>query len=776
MAETIDRNTRPIATVNDYIPFRARLSGALFLLLALPWLMILVHVPWIFSGASGGLIDTNLYFGFFLDLLGHNKIFPPSYYGSRLGWILPGYAVFKIFSPLSADYVLHFSFYYAAIFSAYLILKQTISPRAALVGSTIMGSYCFYLYAMGWNYVDGAGILYLLLTTLGLTYAVTRPNWRCWLAIGGAAYASMIYSNLFLIVFALPLLVYYYLARSDKDRRPLLPSFLFLLSGFLALTVLISLISKYLLGGELFFWTPSVEFANSFSKQPNPFRVPFVIWSPKAVWLILPALAILTSCGFLFQVWKRKPHTYRRFQVLFPGVLLLSTLIFFTFQLIGQPVLQVFLYASYLIPFSFLAIGAQLSPLVDQLSLRSFVLLLCGVVGILFLPYIFFLAESVPEQWLLHHLSRIGAGFLIAEIILLGSRIPKRGWALFVLSTVLVFSGVVNAAARSIFDWRDMATEENSFLAVVQGTRTIQQIRPGTNLLFWYNLDEPAGALYRSITSTYLWNYFLINETFPSLEKGPYSSHLPTLFTRIAIFSSQETAFQLADEALRKIGFRAQLLTQKVFRKGPISWRMLLIQARNDPVEDISLTNDGWPRDIRLQWQPELGRRLILQGQVPLFRSDLDTVDGWYVARYGRTGGLEISSECVVKNDKCVLFSSGEVRDHMASRFVDRSSGQTLVFFSLWTKAVNDDQFPTVSVQDEKYIDLVQGRELLARSDGWVLIGNWTTLQAQKKLRLVIIQPAGVATLLDKALLVELPLKDSFKGKNSSAKSVSKGG
>jgi hypothetical protein len=761
--------------VNNYIPFRARLNGALFLLLALPWLMILVHIPWIFSGASAGLIDTNFYFGFFLDLLGHNKIFPPSYYGSRLGWILPGYSVFKIFSPLTADYVLHFSLYYTTIFAAYLILKQTISRRAALVGSTLMGCYCFYLYAMGWNYVDGAGILYLLLTTLGLTYAITRPNWRCWLAIGGAAYAGMIYSNLFLIVFALPLLVYYYFARSDDDRRSSLASSLFFLSGFVAISALIGLISKYLLGGAFFFWMPSLKFAGSFSRQPNPYLVPFAIWSPTALWLVLPAFASVSGCGFLFQIWKLK-LTGERFQVLFQCVLLLSGLMFFTFQLIGLPVLQVYLYASYLIPFSFLAIGAQLSSLVDKLSLRSFVALLFGVVGILFLPYIFFLAESAPEQWLLHHLSRIGMCVLIGELVLLWSRLPRRAWAVFVLATVLVLSGVVNATSRSIFDWRDMGTAKNSLLAIVQGLRAIQQIGPGTNLLFWYNLDEPGGALYRSITSTYLWNYFLINENFPSLEKGPYSSHLPTLFLRIAIFSSKRNALQLADEALRKIGFRAELLTQNAFRQGPIAWNMLVIQARNDPVEDITLTNDGWPKEIRLQWQPEQGRRLTLQGKVPLFRSELDTSDGWYVGRYGRTGGFTISSECVAKNDNCALFSSGDIRDHMASRFVDRGPGQTLIFFSLWTKAVKDDQFPTVSIQDEKYSDLVQGRELLARPDGWVLIGNWTKLQAQKKLRLVIIQPAGVATLLDKALLVELPLSNPFKEKNSSAKSVGKGG
>jgi hypothetical protein len=744
----------PRSEVRAWEPLR-RVDLGIFVLLLLPWVMLLVNVPWIVSGIGAGLIDPDFYLGYFLDLAGHFRIFPPNYYGSRLAWILPGYAAYALFPPLLANYVLHFGTYYTAVFSHYLILKQTVSQKAALVSAILMGSYCYFLYALGWNYVDGAGMTYLLLAILMMTYARSHRA-GLWIGMSGAAFAAMIHSNLFLGVFALPLLVYYWVGVRHPSRPPL-QSLTFFLLGFLTINILLGGINRYWLGGGFLFWAPSLTFAKR-SLNGNAWWLPFGQWVPKAVWLVLPSLALVSACGFLALCLKLKRDISQRWQILFQVLLVLSAAMFVTFELIGLPVLQIFLYASYLIPFSFLAIGAQLSPIIDRLSMRQFGILLFALVTVLILGYALAGAESRPEQWLLQHLPWLVATIVVGQIILLLRPTSQRIRASFLLLLAVGVLSMVNTAAQSIMPWQDLSLGQNRLLSVVQAVRTIRNFAPGTNLLFWYNSEEPDGLLYRSMASTYLWNYFLVNESFPSLDNGRYSTHSPKLFSRIAIFSNQQDAFQKADDALRRIGFKALLLRDESFRQGPFTWKMVLLQVSNDPPGDLDLTKQGWPEEFRLPWEPQEGRNLsFTQGGQLLFSSDLDTLNGWYVGRYGQSGGLAIKADGLARGDKCGLYSSGEIRDHLASPFVEGPPVQGLAFFSIWVKALQEGQFPMVSVQDEHYAIVADSRILMTRPDGWTLVGNWVVLQPQQKLRLLVIQAPGTTSLLDKALLVDFP-------------------
>src|SRR5262249_34743869 len=151
---------------------------------------------WIFTGP--GWIDPWVYFGFFRHLVEYKSVlFPKLYYGSRLAWILPGYVAYHVFSPKVANLVLHFTFYYVAIFSLYALLKRATTSANALLVTVLLGSYSRFLAAIGWDYVDGAGIAYFLLA-LALVARATEKGPRLWLLTGGAAAMAMCYTNLFL--------------------------------------------------------------------------------------------------------------------------------------------------------------------------------------------------------------------------------------------------------------------------------------------------------------------------------------------------------------------------------------------------------------------------------------------------------------------------------------------------------------------------------------------------------------------------------------------------
>jgi hypothetical protein len=116
-----------------------------------------------------GTIDPWLYTGYFINFESYYQTFGILYYGTRLSWIIPGYILYTIFPVLTANYVLHFGFFSAAVLSLYNILKQTISDRVAVFTALLFAGYVYFLIEIGWDYISGAVITFFLLTLLFLT-------------------------------------------------------------------------------------------------------------------------------------------------------------------------------------------------------------------------------------------------------------------------------------------------------------------------------------------------------------------------------------------------------------------------------------------------------------------------------------------------------------------------------------------------------------------------------------------------------------------------------
>src|ERR1700759_5666503 len=74
------------------------------LLCALPLILLLLNTGWIYN--RPGFIDTWLYVGYFenYDLA---QYFPAEKKIMRLPWIWTGFATYKLFPPLIANYVVH---------------------------------------------------------------------------------------------------------------------------------------------------------------------------------------------------------------------------------------------------------------------------------------------------------------------------------------------------------------------------------------------------------------------------------------------------------------------------------------------------------------------------------------------------------------------------------------------------------------------------------------------------------------------------------------------
>ena len=571
----------------------ARIDAGLLFVLSLPWMILRFDRTWLFaySASSYGFIDPWVYFGYFLDLTQHLRTFKGAYFTTRLSWILPGAAVYHAFPPLVAPYVLHLALFYAATVSLYLILKHTASARAAVLGTMLMGCHAYFLRSMGWDYVDGAAITYMLMTLCAVTYAAKSANPRPWLVAVGALSALALYAQLFLIVFSPLALGYYLFARREYRRDPVIGEWKLFVGGFAGVTVVLGTFNM-VVNGRFFFFVNSMGTAAKLVVNHNPYNDSTFRWLAQANWLVLPLVALVGAILCL----RRRPSVLSgpkaAFLLFWQRYLVLSVSMMVLWELIRQPVLQLSFYASYLIPASFLALASEMEGVLEKLSRRQFLLLSGCVLILSLLP--FWIPVQSQLMWDLQRhplLFPILAG--IAAVVLIRRQI-RHAVTLGVL--LLCISLGILTATSSTRTWGrpgradDPAFQEQAFLTIVDSVRAIQELDPKGNLFFWYDGDGNLGRLYRSVASTYGWSYRLQSESFPAV--GPKA---PPLGRRIVILSGDaKNDLAKVEDSLHKIGFGFEIVAQRTIHEGPFNWSMTEIEVTSQTKASDSGRGGGY--------------------------------------------------------------------------------------------------------------------------------------------------------------------------------------
>ncbi len=555
-----------------------RIDAGLLTILGLPWLILRFDSSWLFGYAVTpyGYIDPWVYFGFFLDLTQHIRTFKGAYFTTRLTWIVPGAMVYHICSPIVGTYVLHLAVFYAASLSIYLILKITVSQRAALLTTLLMAFHSYFLWSVGWSYVDGAADAYLLMTICALTFASRSVHAKRWLLTAGAFAALAVYCQLFLIVFSPLVLGYYHFASrqpgSVRFGRPWKP----FAWGFAVVTVIFGGFNMAVNGRFLFF-VNSLGTAAKLVVNHNPYRDSTYGWLSQASWLVLPSIAFLGAILCLLWNKKRGPVPNLEYLLFWQRFYVLSFATMVFWQLIGQPVLQLSTYTSYLLPGSFLALGAQLA-IVTHTMKRAQFLLLCACIVFLSLTVFAFQPGSVAFSLLQRHSILLAFGSGILGLVLLNQQNRNTR----VLSVLLLCGGLITLnATTGPRAWskpgslEDPAFQKAALLAIADSVRMVQDLDPKGNLYFWYDAESRLGPLYRSVASTYLWAYRLQGESFPAL-----GAKLPPVNRRILILSGDgRAALPLAQAALAKEGLDAELLSKRSIERAPFRWDVIEIQV-----------------------------------------------------------------------------------------------------------------------------------------------------------------------------------------------------
>jgi hypothetical protein len=524
-----------------------------------------------------GWLDPWIYTGYQLSFPTHLQMFGETYYATRLAWLLPGFAVHQVFPPLVANYVLHLSFFYILLFAVYHLVSTSINRHAGLIAAMIFGWNPTIVGALSWDYVDGTGIVFIVLSLLCIEKLSREiePRWL-WALAAGAAMAAMISSNLFLVMLW-PVLALFLTLRLGVVRwRSVATALVMVGVGAAAMLGTLALVNAGL-GGPWLFLGASFRMSRSMLIVPNIWRATSWSWMLQAAWLVLPVAALIGALA----TWVRPRWTGTPFATAIRVAVVVSFAIWLIWEARGLPMLFIPYYASYLFPFSLLALLVLGPPISAQAEARTVVLLEIGMVGLFVLAH-----------WLV--LSDVNAFW-------------GRAWQLIPVTSSpgrLTTGVTLVACLLSIATWRFVRTESRqrmvfaallaiSFFAVpaywpsahaLSGSRQYELIASahrftrdtiGTNRpKFWYYANALTNRPFIAIASTYLWGYVVINEEFPRLtdaEARDLSGGAPL----VLLLPSAEEA-ERARRALDPYGLDFTVQNQKTFGTGDSSFVVVI--------------------------------------------------------------------------------------------------------------------------------------------------------------------------------------------------------
>ena len=559
----------------------------------MPFAAVAINRNLFVTPAERSLIDPWMYTGAFLSLPDYLHRFHDTYYLSRLSWLLPGFVAHRMFPPLVANAILHFTFFYGLLVATYALVAVALNRSLAMLVTIVVGWSPVILTSFSWDLVDGPGIVFLVVTLACLERASRlddRAPW--WATAAGGSFACMVSVNLFLLVYG-PLFVLFLMVRVGRaEWRRALRMLTTVAGGSAAVVVLLGLTNRWL-GGEWFFFMPSIHFAQQTLGEPNPWKEPGGGWILRSIWLVLPAFA---SVGALLMLhsWRELDPFRRALQV----TLLAALGLWCALQAGRLNVLQIPYYTSYLAILALVALPLQARADHAPVSARRVIFLELGTFTFFALAHWVIVAghttfwpairdriARTTTVLLLNAPDNTGpAGTIVAAcvgltaVLALRSRLPFAArWMVFVVG-LMIASPAVWPYKLSPFWPRAAAFDAHSeFAEVVSAHRFIDEHIAGRSVRFWYEWSETGSTPLRAISSTYLWGYALLNERMPDLTADELAVLKPD--TRLVLLIERAEEADMARESLRRCGLEMSVVAERRFA-APTGFSVLITDLR----------------------------------------------------------------------------------------------------------------------------------------------------------------------------------------------------
>jgi len=548
------------------------------IILVTPFVLLVLNQNLFINPLTNKWIDPWLYTGFFWSLPDFLERWGDTYYATRLSWLLPGFAVHRLFSPLVANYVLHIAFFYVLLFAVYFIVTSGINRTTAFVVTMLVAWQPELISAMSWDYVDGAVITYFVITLLCLERASSSTHTWPWALGSGAGLTCLASANL-VATTLWPICGLFLLLRVGVARwRTILAVAGVAAIGAVAMFAALGFANQQL-GGRFLFLRASVNYASTNLWLPSPWDVKDYRWLQDAPALILPSVAaigaVLALAGRLKIV--------RSFSGAVQVCTLAAVVWFVIHSTLWTHSLHISYYSSYLIPLGLLAVAVHPdSPLsaTATFDLPRAVVMELAILGLLILHMLVFRYGDVMWQGIASPDTGFSTpfgintyvAFAIATFALASMRFVRTlwyRWPAFLLALLMVCSSVptnwvMPNAARMRDDYA-LTVSVHDFI--------LQHLDRNRPLRMWYTIVAGEPRPFRNISSSYLWGYVLFNEAMPALEPIQASIE-PT--AQLVLMAATQPEIDTARQALGKLGLTYSPRVQKEFGRRNATFQVII--------------------------------------------------------------------------------------------------------------------------------------------------------------------------------------------------------
>jgi hypothetical protein len=490
----VSENYYPNASTHISVPHYKLLLATMALA---PLLLLLFNSNWFFTPAPW--VDAYYFQGYFLQY--DNSDFAPlNYKISRLPWILLGYGLNRVASPVVAAYLLHaicLTISTGCMFYAVLLLFGSVGLAAFTALS--LGFFVNFhgLAAAGWEYHNlPGGALLLVLLVLVIRVAHTWRNRRAYVALGVTGTLGVLTDPLLvnlvpvLAIYAVGLRrIYHPSARLWPDRRA---AIFWMLAGAVGTLVFLGAIN-YSVGRGFDFLRPQLEFIGK-RLGHNPNHLPFSWeWLAMSTHLGMPAAIALTGIGVLvFRKRDVKRSPSRSAARLTIAAYIASILVWTVWQFLGQEALipEYFFYA--VLPLCFLALAGILHHGARDRPAAGWLIALVVVAA-----FITPLCLIDLSSWIKEGLSHVAASPFVQVLLVtvLGLAVYfVGGGSTLTLSALALLMGLANAMSP----WRPhyaygaaCKLNRDTFAAIASATQAIKELSPAPDRRrIWFQAGE----------------------------------------------------------------------------------------------------------------------------------------------------------------------------------------------------------------------------------------------------------------------------------------------
>jgi hypothetical protein len=528
-----------------------------------------------------GRVDPWLYTGFFVNFDWVYKAFWDTYYGARLPWVVPGYALHSLLPNHAAYFVLHAGFFFAGAFFAYFLVRRYVGHAGALVAYAFLIGTQLYYDAQSWDYIDGAIVTYLL---GALCFSLTSQSGRrrnVELAAGGFFTAAAVLTNIFVVVFAagVPLLYLWLNPRRGPHRKVLVDDVTAFACGAAALTLLCSAFSL-IKGGTLLFWRPQLHSVNHIIGG-TPFGVGSWGWVVNDARLFVPVFIGVVAGVVCARTRIRDPAW--RFTVGSGLYLVLSEAFLLFWDLVfSGTTLQWTFYFSLLLPAMAISVGGVSALLLGRLLSRNETFVALGAtVGAVAVPLALIYLDDVQAltgRTGTYITGGVGAMALVIVALAVAARWRRARVALAVVAAagaVGTPSFAIDSSADVFAEGRTDSTRGDVYdlgMKLIDYLRTtgVQGEQPGKGpFFFWYRgYDHGVANLRVGMQSLYFYANTYLGTSMPRIDAQLRSRMKAVPAGGRIVLLCADRGCANAPAALERAGYRVSPWRQHVLVAG----------------------------------------------------------------------------------------------------------------------------------------------------------------------------------------------------------------